>query len=123
MERPSQPAWYVGRSLSVDRRSKAKTVAKKGEGDRGDPRSPVDSLKASALFHLLAPPLHMVGLGVSASASTATGMWDNAPRSELHARASSSTLRACLRHTYVRECKAQLGMAASSREANERSHR
>jgi hypothetical protein len=28
----------VGRSLSVDRRSKAKTIAKKGEGDRGDQR-------------------------------------------------------------------------------------
>jgi hypothetical protein len=26
----------VGRSLSADRRSKAKTVVKKGEGDRGD---------------------------------------------------------------------------------------
>jgi hypothetical protein len=29
----------VGRSLSVDRRSKAKTVAKRDEGDRGDRRS------------------------------------------------------------------------------------
>ncbi|HYZ44534.1 MAG TPA: hypothetical protein VE667_06720 [Xanthobacteraceae bacterium] len=29
----------VGRSLASDRRSKAKTVAKKGEGDRGDRRS------------------------------------------------------------------------------------
>jgi hypothetical protein len=30
----------VGRSLAADRRSKAKTVVKKGEGDRGDqPRS------------------------------------------------------------------------------------
>jgi hypothetical protein len=29
----------VGRSLSADRRSKAKTVTKKGEGDRGDRRS------------------------------------------------------------------------------------
>jgi hypothetical protein len=29
----------VGRSLSADRRSKAKTIAKKGEGDRGDRRS------------------------------------------------------------------------------------
>ena len=29
----------VGRSLSADRRSKAKTVAKKGGGDRGDQRS------------------------------------------------------------------------------------
>jgi hypothetical protein len=28
----------VGRSLAADRRSKAKTVAKKGEGDRGDQR-------------------------------------------------------------------------------------
>jgi hypothetical protein len=28
----------VGRSLSSDRRSKAKTVVKKGEGDRGDRR-------------------------------------------------------------------------------------
>jgi hypothetical protein len=28
----------VGRSLSADRRSKAKTVTKKGEGDRGDRR-------------------------------------------------------------------------------------
>jgi hypothetical protein len=26
----------VGRSLIADRRSKAKTIAKKGEGDRGD---------------------------------------------------------------------------------------
>jgi hypothetical protein len=26
----------VGRSLAVDRRSKSKTVAKKGEGDRAD---------------------------------------------------------------------------------------
>ncbi len=26
----------VGRSLAVDRRSKSKTVVKKGEGDRGD---------------------------------------------------------------------------------------
>ena len=29
----------AGLSLSADRRSKAKTVAKKGEGDRGDRRS------------------------------------------------------------------------------------
>jgi hypothetical protein len=29
----------VGRSLSTDRRSKAKTFAKKGEGDRGDRRA------------------------------------------------------------------------------------
>jgi hypothetical protein len=29
----------VGRSLAADRRSKAKTVAKKGEGDRGDCRT------------------------------------------------------------------------------------
>lgn len=28
----------VGRSLSSDRRTKAKTVAKKGQGDRGDQR-------------------------------------------------------------------------------------
>jgi hypothetical protein len=28
----------VGRSLSADRRRKAKRVAKKGEGDRGDQR-------------------------------------------------------------------------------------
>jgi hypothetical protein len=28
----------VGRSLATDRRSKAKTVVKKGEGDRGDQR-------------------------------------------------------------------------------------
>jgi hypothetical protein len=28
----------VGRSLAVDRRSKSKTVVKKGEGDRGDHR-------------------------------------------------------------------------------------
>jgi len=28
----------MGRSLSADRRSKAKTIAKKGEGDRGDRR-------------------------------------------------------------------------------------
>jgi hypothetical protein len=66
----------------ADRRSKAKTVTKKGEGDRGDRRPSssshvpvavlalaltnftVDSLKASALFDLLVPPLHVVGLGV-----------------------------------------------------------
>jgi hypothetical protein len=30
----------VGRSLSADRRLKAKTIVKKGEGDRGDRRSP-----------------------------------------------------------------------------------
>jgi hypothetical protein len=29
----------VGRSLAADRRSKAKTVVKKGEGDHGDRRS------------------------------------------------------------------------------------
>ena len=29
----------IGRSLSADRRSKAKTIVKKGEGDRGDRRS------------------------------------------------------------------------------------
>ena len=29
----------VGRSLAADRRSKAKTTVKKGEGDRGDQRS------------------------------------------------------------------------------------
>jgi hypothetical protein len=29
----------VGRSLEADRRSKAKTVAKKGDGDRGDRRT------------------------------------------------------------------------------------
>jgi hypothetical protein len=28
----------VGRSLSADRRSKAKTIVKRGEGDRGDRR-------------------------------------------------------------------------------------
>jgi hypothetical protein len=28
----------IGRSLAADRRSKSKTVAKKGEGDRGDQR-------------------------------------------------------------------------------------
>jgi hypothetical protein len=28
----------MGRSLSADRRSKAKTIAKKGENDRGDRR-------------------------------------------------------------------------------------
>ena len=28
----------VGRSLAADRRSKAKTAARKGEGDRGDRR-------------------------------------------------------------------------------------
>jgi hypothetical protein len=28
----------VGRSLAADRRSKSKTVAKKGDGDRGDQR-------------------------------------------------------------------------------------
>jgi hypothetical protein len=28
----------VGRSLAADRRSKSKTAAKKGEGDRGDQR-------------------------------------------------------------------------------------
>jgi hypothetical protein len=30
----------VGRSLSADRRSKAKTIVKKGEGDRGDRPKP-----------------------------------------------------------------------------------
>jgi hypothetical protein len=30
----------VGRSLSADKRYKAKTVAKPGEGDKGDHRSP-----------------------------------------------------------------------------------
>ncbi|MCR5873063.1 hypothetical protein LRS10_01935 [Phenylobacterium sp. J426] len=29
----------VGRSLAADRRTKAKTVAKKGQGDRGDRKS------------------------------------------------------------------------------------
>jgi hypothetical protein len=29
----------VGRSLAADRRSKAKTVAKKGDGDRGDQKT------------------------------------------------------------------------------------
>jgi hypothetical protein len=29
----------VGRSLSADRRSKAKTIVEKGEGDRGERRS------------------------------------------------------------------------------------
>jgi hypothetical protein len=29
----------VGRSLAADRRSKAKIIVKKGEGDRGDQRS------------------------------------------------------------------------------------
>jgi hypothetical protein len=29
----------VGKSLAADRRQKAKTVAKKGEGDRGDRKS------------------------------------------------------------------------------------
>ena len=29
----------VGRSLAADRRSKAKKIAEKGEGDRGDRRS------------------------------------------------------------------------------------
>jgi len=28
----------VGRSLAADRRNKSKTIAKKGEGDRGDQR-------------------------------------------------------------------------------------
>jgi hypothetical protein len=30
----------VARSLASDRRKKAKTIAKKGEGDRGDQRRP-----------------------------------------------------------------------------------
>jgi hypothetical protein len=30
----------VGRSLSADRRTKAKTVAPKGQGDRGDQKRP-----------------------------------------------------------------------------------
>jgi hypothetical protein len=30
----------VGRSLAADRRTKAKTVVKKGEGDRGDQKRP-----------------------------------------------------------------------------------
>ena len=29
----------VGRSLAADRRQKAKTIAKKGQGDRGDRKS------------------------------------------------------------------------------------
>jgi hypothetical protein len=29
----------IGKSLAADRRTKAKTVSKKGEGDRGDRRS------------------------------------------------------------------------------------
>ena len=32
----TQDQTNVGRSLSADRKRKAKTVAKKGEGDRGD---------------------------------------------------------------------------------------
>jgi hypothetical protein len=38
-KRVNLPAGYVGRSLAADRRSKAKTTVKKGEGDRGDQRS------------------------------------------------------------------------------------
>jgi hypothetical protein len=39
-KKDSSPAGTdVGRSLSVDRRPKAKTVVKKGERDRGDQRS------------------------------------------------------------------------------------
>jgi hypothetical protein len=30
----------VGRSLTSDRRTKAKTVARRGEGDKGDRRTP-----------------------------------------------------------------------------------
>jgi hypothetical protein len=36
----------VGRSLAADRRKKAKTVAKKGEGDRGDRPKKVAKKKA-----------------------------------------------------------------------------
>ena len=35
----TQDQTKVGKSLAADRRTKAKTVAKKGEGDRGDRRS------------------------------------------------------------------------------------
>jgi hypothetical protein len=41
----------VGRSLSADRRSKAKTVVKKGEGNRGDRRS--DSFFPSPVRRLI----------------------------------------------------------------------
>jgi hypothetical protein len=42
----------VGRSLSADRRRKAKRVAKKGEGDRGDRKPRKAKRKKSVLSRL-----------------------------------------------------------------------
>jgi hypothetical protein len=42
----------VGRSLSADRRRKAKKVAKKGEGDRGDRKRRKAKKKKSVLSRL-----------------------------------------------------------------------
>ena len=42
----------VGRSLSADRRRKAKRVAKKGEGDRGDRKRRKAKKKKSVLSRL-----------------------------------------------------------------------
>lgn len=41
----------VGRSLAADRRSKSKTVVKKGQGDRGDVRRPAAKKKATRKKH------------------------------------------------------------------------
>jgi hypothetical protein len=38
----------VGRSLAADRRSKSKTVVKKGEGDRGDQRREIEKKRRAA---------------------------------------------------------------------------
>jgi hypothetical protein len=40
----------VGRSLAADRRKKAKTVAKKGEGDRGDQKPSKAKRKKKSLL-------------------------------------------------------------------------
>ena len=42
----------VGRSLAADRRKKAKTVAKKGEGDRGDQKLRQAKKKKSMLSRI-----------------------------------------------------------------------
>ncbi len=43
----------VGRSLAADRRKKAKTVAKKGEGDRGDQKPRKAKKKTKSLLSRL----------------------------------------------------------------------
>ena len=40
----------VGRSLAADRRKKAKTIAKKGEGDRGDQKPGKPKKKKKSLL-------------------------------------------------------------------------